>query len=183
MQNLIIYILLVLIPFIIGKTIASTNKPLIKKILKFKRYKNITDRMINNYYGNLVSMVGINVFSALIFGIDSIIFFAILALTIFVSYIFNVSNSTGLSLDETISLVISGNIFKEKTSFFKATTFCCIISIVLTGFIATSFISPYLLKDIKHMNASCENSSSSEIFDVTNNNESEFYEELDKYFN
>lgn len=184
MENLLKFAILILIPFLIGKIIASMDKPFIKNILKFKRYENITDRMINNYYGNLISMLGIDIFCAIIFGLDSMIFFAILSVSILTAYIFHIANATGVSLEEAIQFVLRGDYFREKKLFFQTTTLCAIMSILVTGIIATIFLSPVLLKDINHINASYnKESTTTEVFEVPNNNESEFYEELEKYFN
>lgn len=139
MGNLIIYFIIVIIFFIIGQVIASYDKEFIKHNLQ------TTNRMINNYYGNLISSIGFFIIFADIFGINNIICFSSYALTILIFYILHVKQASGESVDIIVREMIENN--PTKKYMFRRKTYIIILSLLISSFISTKFIAPVLIKE------------------------------------
>lgn len=142
LEKLIIYVLIILVPFVFGKISATINKPFFKKYIRFGHHENATDRMVNNYWGNMISVAGIIFLCSLLFGIKDMTVFAISAISIAAAYIIHVSDATGLSTDESISCILEG---KNKPALqYMRGTLCFILAILITGVLNISFVSKML---------------------------------------
>lgn len=139
MKSLIIYTIIILIFIVIGQFIASYNKKFIKHNL------NTTNRMVNNYYGNLISTIGFFILCACIFGITNFMCFSIYSISIFIFYIIHVSQASGSSIDEILGEMIENK--NEKKYMFRKQTYIIIISLLITGFISTSIVAPIIFKE------------------------------------
>lgn len=184
--NVFTLLLIISAFFLIGKIIASSEKDIFKKFLKNKKYYNLTNRYVNNFYGNIISIFGFIFLSIYIFGIDSMIFFAASTISILFGYIMHICDSQGLSIDSSIKVFLSDNIRNNKKMFFKDSILCVCAALITTGIICTKLIAPIILPESITKENKKEEQEITETFNnaIETNSEKEenFYKEIDKYF-
>lgn len=148
MKELLFYIFILILPFGIGRIIAQSQKPIAKKILKLKKYAIYNDLTINNLLGNIIAVSGFIIICIRFFGVGNIIFWFASAMGILVSYILHIADVTGVTIGDSISFLIGDSNQKNIKIPFRYDFFSIIISLILTGIIASKFLAPFILIDI-----------------------------------
>ena len=138
MKGLFKYILIIAIFFSIGKMIANSEKSIFSKN---------NNRLKNNYYGNIISMIGFIFLFAKNFGINNFLFFALSSICVAISYCFHLMDYTGENFEGIIDVIFSG----KKTIFFKKQTISLILAILVSGIISTTFFAPILKQNKKEV--------------------------------
>lgn len=135
MRYFFIYLAIIAIFFITGRVIANTDKPIFKS-----KYNN---RLINNYYGNIIASTGFIIICAKNFGITNFLFFAMIVIALLFSYFLHVMDYTGENFDGALKFII----YNDKRLVFQKQMFSLIIAILISGWISSTFLSPILIKN------------------------------------
>lgn len=178
-RNIFVYIIIILTFWGLGKLVSIMNRPIFKKYIKSKKHENATDIMVNNYWGNIISVLGCVIVGGILFGIDSFTFFAIFAMAIMIAFVFHISNATGYSIDDAITFILNSN-NKSVLQYFKG-TLCAIIALLVTGLISSNIIAPTILKEENNTNPVQEETNYN-MQQTTKDKESEFQDYIEQYF-
>lgn len=178
MKDFLTYTIIILGFWITGKAISLCDWAFFKKIIKSKRHVNASDRMVNNYWGNMISFVGIVIVVGMILDITSFEFFGIIVLCIVAAYTFHISNVTGGSLDDAVSYVISGN--DKAVKQYMPGTACAILSVIAAGMVSSFIVAPYIFKSEKNEDAA--SGQETYMIETTKDKEAEFLETIKESF-
>lgn len=174
-KMIIFYIILVLAFYGTGKLISKCDRAILKKIIKSKKHKNATYRMVNNYWGNMISVTGAIIAIFLIIGPTKIEFYAITVLIIIIGYIFHLSDVLGISLDEAITYFIDGN-DKAVKQYFQG-TICCVLALLAAGVLSVYLVAPIVFKE-----PPVEQQETGTMVETNHNRENEFLETIQDAF-
>jgi hypothetical protein len=174
-MDIINYIVVILICFALGKLLASLNIPVVKKIIRIKKYDTINDRFVNNFYGNMLSTSGFIIVCVKLYGVTSMIFFGVTAMAVVVGYVMHVRDATGESWDDCIQSIITSDKTSDKLVF-QTSILSLITAILITGFVGTKFVYPVVFK-----NTQTQTEESSEIEVEREDKEAELDKIIDDY--
>jgi len=168
--------------FCIGKLISKTSKPLLKKYTKAERHKNATDIMVNNYWGNMISMTGAAFICGRYLGITNISFFFAADVLILIAYVLHITNASGESIDQAISIVLNGN--NKSLLQYMHGTICAILALLAAGFISCNVVAPIVFSDSKKPETveSQKNNPENNIPDINKEREEEFQKIIEEAF-
>lgn len=165
---------IVLLFFGLGKLLSKSNKHIAKKHIK--GHERASDRMVNNYWGNMLSMAGFMLVCIVLFTPRSIVSFGAVAAAVCVGYVFHICDATGCSADDAISIIFQA---KNETAlqYFKGTMYF-VCSVLITGIIATTVIEPIIFKE----ETTVQEEDMPWMEQTNSEKESQFLEDIQDYF-
>ncbi len=174
----IVYSLIFLIFFGIGKIISKINKPLFKNIFKTKRNNVSSDIMVNNYCGNMISVVGAILIAYIAIGPTSFSFYGITAIAIIAGYVMHIADASGLSIDNAINVILNGQ--NASLLRFMQATICAAVALVISGYICSNYIADKIIVENKQQEEQYPFEDDDPHM-TTKDKEKQFYEDIKEF--